>query len=46
LNWQVPPQEYFDLLTADAYRPETGPSVQKKDDYSWTATLQGDNKGW
>jgi hypothetical protein len=45
LHWQVPPQEYFDLLTADAYRPDTGPSVHKRNDEGWTATLQGDNKG-
>lgn len=45
LHWQVPPQEYFDLLTADAYRPGTGPAVGKRAGGGWTAALQGDDKG-
>jgi len=45
LDWQVPVQEYFDLLTADAFRTGTGPAVQKRNNDSWTGTLQGQDKG-
>ena len=45
VRWNLPPEEYFDLVTADAYEAEEGPEVIILGGQQWSGTLGGEDKG-
>ncbi|MFN7117602.1 MAG: alpha-L-rhamnosidase N-terminal domain-containing protein [Saprospiraceae bacterium] len=45
IHWKVPPEEYFDLVTAEAFTGEAGVRVDKGQGQSWTSVLPEAGKG-
>ena len=45
VHWQVPPEEYFDMVTADAFEGVKTTSAEAKGEQKWSGRLQGQEKG-
>jgi hypothetical protein len=45
VRWTIPAEEYFDLVTADAYEAMDGPPAEMKGEGQWAGNLQGFDKG-